>query len=121
MCNVVTFKIGDRTVSIADIKKNHIENTAEKAVACSQIDKIILFGSAISESCSEKSDIDIAVFGSLPESCMLKSKSYKNFVRELFKYDYTQDYDILYFNTLKDNNAAILDNINAGEVLYEKA
>ena len=113
MCKIVTFKIGDKIINAADIKKSYIENIAEKAKGCNLIDKVVLFGSATSENCTKESDIDIAVFGRQSESRTLRSQSYKNFVRELFKYDYSQDYDILYFDSTRNNNASILNDISS--------
>lgn len=121
MCKVVSFKVGDRTVRAADIKKEYIINAADKAKDCSAIDKLVLFGSSTGENCTGNSDIDLAVFGSRSESSVMKSKAYKTFVRELFKYDFSQNYDVLYFDSTKDNRSPILEDINKGVVLYEKA
>ena len=121
MCKIVSFNVGGRTIKAADIKKDYIVNAANIAKDCAAIDKVILFGSSASENCTDRSDIDLAVFGTLSESTMLRSKSYKNFVRELFKYDFNQNYDVLYFDSTKANNSPILEDINNGVVLYEKA
>lgn len=121
MCKVVSFKVGDKTIRAADIKKEYIINAADKAKDCSAIDKLVLFGSSISENCTGSSDIDLAVFGKQSENRMMKLKSYKTFVRELFKYDFSQNYDVLYFDSTKDNHSRILEDINKGVVLYEKA
>ena len=87
---------------------------------CDQINKIVLFGSATEERCTNQSDIDIAVFGNLTESRMLKSKSYKNFVRGILSYDLSQDYDILYFREGSAKDLPIQKEVNRGVVLYEK-
>ena len=121
MCKIVNFNIGGRIICAADIKKSYIKNIAEKASGCDLIEKVVLFGSATNENCTEDSDIDIAVFGGQSEARVLRSKSYKNFVRELFKYDYSQDYDILYFDSSKDYNTLILNDISNGQILYEKS
>ena len=121
MCRVITFKIGDKTVKAAEIKKDYLMNIANLAKDCASIDRVILFGSATGADCTGESDIDIAVFGKKTESQMLKSKDYKSFIRNIFKYDFSQDYDVLYFESEKQNHGAIIDNINKGEVLYEKA
>ena len=121
MCKVITFKIGDRTVKAADIKKEYILNIANQAKDCAAIDRVVLFGSATGTNCTSESDIDIAVFGKKTESQMLKSQDYKNFIRAIFKYDFSQDYDVLYFESKKQNRSSIFDDINKGEILYEKA
>ena len=122
VCRIVSFKIGNRTIKAAEMKRAYIENIAEKARACDNIDRVILFGSATGENCTKESDIDIAVFGKVPENRMLKSKAYKDFVRSLFRYDYSQDYDILYFDTTRNTTGvSVLGDIDNGEILYEKA
>lgn len=121
MCKVISFKIGDRIVRAADIKKEYIINAANKAKDCSAIDKLVLFGSSTSENCTRNSDIDLAVFGKCSESSMMKSKDYKAFVRDLFRYDFNQNYDVLYFDSTKSDYSSILNDINKGVVLYEKA
>lgn len=121
MCNIISVRIGNKKVKVADIKKDYIMNIAEKAKACESIDRIMLFGSALNEQCTQKSDIDIAVFGKVPEGRMLKSKDFKQFVGDVFRYDYNQNYDILYFDSNRLRNLSILNDINKGELLYEKA
>ena len=121
MCKIISFKVDGRTIRAADIKKDYIVNAADKAKDCAAIDKLVLFGSSTSENCTDRSDIDLAVFGTLSERSMLRSKSYKNFVRELFKYDFNQNYDVLYFDSTRDSDSPILKDIDKGVVLYEKA
>ena len=59
MCKVVQVKIGNKTVNVADLKEKNIYNIAEAAKQCKYIERIVLFGSSISERCEEDSDIDI--------------------------------------------------------------
>ena len=80
----------------------------------------MLFGSTLEERCKDISDIDIAIFGNQTESCFLKSKQFEQFERELYGYGNFQDYDILYFQNGKKQNAKILEDIQAGEVIYRK-
>ena len=60
MCKLDPYKDGR---FVADIKLRHIDNIAEQAKEAKNIRRIMLFGSALEERCSERSDIDIAVFG----------------------------------------------------------
>jgi len=120
MSKVVSFRVGDRTVKAADIKKEYIINAAEKAKNCKAIEKLVLFGSSTGENCTGDSDIDLAVFGRVSERNMLRSNEYKAFVRGLFRYDFSQNYDVLYFDSTKDYHSPILEDIHKGIVLYEK-
>ncbi len=115
MCRLVMYKNGQY---IADIKYNYIENIAKQAEKCRNISKIILFGSSIEERCTDESDIDIAVFGSLSKSKYLRSKEFKKFQDELFMYDLNQDYDILYFCENDKSEDAIMNDINQGTEIY---
>ena len=72
MCKMVPFE-GDKQV--ADIKLHHIRNIVDQASAAKNINRIMLFGSATEERCSDSSDIDIAVFGNMTKSSYLKSLS----------------------------------------------
>lgn len=122
MCKVVSMNIGDRDIKVADIKEKYIRNIAEVAQRSGIFDRVILFGSSIDERCKEDSDIDIAVFGDETEYKMLRSKKYDVFRSQLRSYDEgDQAYDILYFKTDSPRNkSAILNDIYAGEILYEK-
>ena len=119
MCRLV--KVNDNY--IADIKKKYILNIAEQAKKCSNIHRIVLFGSALEERCTDRSDIDIAVFGKKSQSEYLRSKEFKDFQRQLFAFegDFTQDYDILYFCEDKPANDPILAHINQGAEIYRRA
>ena len=119
MCKVIEVQIGDRIVKVADIKSKYLNNIADSAKECPLIDKVILFGSSIEDRCTEESDIDIAVFGSQPKGKALTSKQFMKFADKLSGFDdFLQSYDILYFKTGKQDDSAILAEINRGEVLY---
>lgn len=120
MCRVIETKIDDRTIRVADIKEKYIRNIVESAKACDYIDRVVLFGSGITEHCTEESDIDLAVFGNQPETKCLRSKSYIRFANALSKNDRYQRYDILYFKTGTKNDSVIMNDINNGEVLYAR-
>jgi predicted nucleotidyltransferase len=120
MCKLIEFDNGSY---VADIKHKYIANIAQQAKQCSNISRIVLFGSALETRCTERSDIDIAVFGKKKQNEYLRSKEFKNFQRQLFTFgnDFSQDYDILYFCEEKNNTDAILDDINKGTEIYRRA
>ena len=119
MCKVVEVKVGNRHVRVADIKKKYLNNIVKSAEACNYIDKVVLFGSCIEDRCTDESDIDLAVFGNQSKSKTLKSKQFIEFANKLSSYDdFLQTYDILYFKEGKEDDSAILEEINKGEVLY---
>ena len=121
MCRVVKMKIGDRSIKVAEIKKKYIHNIIDAASKCSYIDRVILFGSSTMERCTESSDIDIAVFGSVSKGRALTSRSYRDFAGQLYAFDdYNQGYDILYFKSGKNYTDRIVNDIEKGEVLYAR-
>lgn len=121
MCKLVDFNTNFGTVcKVADIKKDYISNILKNASVCSDIDKIILFGSTLEERCKDISDIDIAIFGDKTESRFLKSKQFEQFERELYGFGEFQDYDILYFQNGRKKEAKVLEDIRSGEVIYQK-
>lgn len=121
MCKLTNIKIADRQIRVADIKKKYIPNIISSAAACDYIDKVVLFGSSISEDCTEESDIDIAVFGNQPKAKCLRSASYLRFVSNLSTFDnLSQRYDILYFKSGKKDRSFIMNEINKGVVLYAR-
>ena len=121
MCKLVEMKMGNRRIRVADIKQKYIKNIADAAEQCDYIDKVILFGSSITERCTEHSDMDLAVFGNQPETKCLTSKKYRTFTRRLYQFDdHAQPYDILYFKTGGNAKSFILKDIEKGEVLYER-
>ena len=121
MCRVVTMNVGNRRFRVADIKKKYMNNIIDAATKCDIIEKVILFGSSIENRCKESSDIDIAVFGKQIRSKALSSKKYENFTRQIYAFNgFDQDYDILYFKSGSNVKSMIMDDIQKGEMLYER-
>ena len=120
MCRIINLDIGDRSVSVADIKSEYIKNIVDCVSLCNLIDKIVLFGSAIEDRCREDSDIDIAIFGKESKGKMFKDRSYNNYINSILSYGDIQDYDILYFDSKKKYDSAIMHDIENGEVLFER-
>jgi predicted nucleotidyltransferase len=124
MCKLIVGKTNkEKDFKAADIKMNCIQNIINVAPKCRSIHKIVLFGSSIEERCTERSDIDIAIFGSMSEYRFLTSNSYGVFADSLFAYaDFLQDYDILYFKegVKKYDRCDIMRDIMSGEVIYER-
>lgn len=119
MCNLVNMQSGTgETIRVADIKKKYIENIIANAHLCKYIKKIVLFGSSIREDCTDESDVDIAIFGTVQENRCLTSSSYLKFLNSLFEFDFSQHYDTLYFDLNKKYSDRILYDIEQGEVLY---
>ena len=115
MCRMVQYKNGR---DVAEIKYHHIENITRLAKNCKNISRIVLFGSSLEHRCTDRSDIDIAVFGDQTKGKYLKSKEFKDFQRQIFLYDMNQDYDILYFTDGKKGNDLIMQDISAGLEIY---
>ena len=115
MCSLAKLNNG---VSVASIKKDHIDNIIENASECSDIDKIILFGSSASTKCDEGSDIDIAVFSQKPRMKFMSSKSFRMFIDKVYGFDENQSYDILYFKTGQQYKDAIYGEVMKGSVIY---
>lgn len=120
MCNLVKLKCGKM---VAEVKKSYIENIADCTKHCKNINRIILFGSALETRCTERSDIDIAVFGDKPKTAYLKSKEFREFQRKLFSFggSFTQDYDVLYFNDKEKYRGNILSAIENGAKIYRRS
>lgn len=108
--------------SVAEIKYSFIENIIAQAEKCKNISRIMLFGSAVEERCSDRSDIDIAVFGVQTKNRYLRSKEFKDFQRSLFVFDdsFNQDYDILYFCDGVEYTDAIIDDVENGAEIYRR-
>ena len=118
MCRMVQYSDGNY---VADIKINHLKNISKQAESCGNITKIILFGSSLEERCTDRSDIDIAVFGKQTKGKYLLSKEYMEFRKRLFQYDLDQDYDILYFCDGQKYTDPIMADINRGTEIYRRS
>ena len=118
MCRLVSIGNGQ---FVADIKHKHIKNIAKLAGECKNISRIVLFGSSLEERCTEKSDIDIAVFGKKKKNRFLDSKEFRLFQDKIFMFDMNQDYDILYFCDDQEYNDAIMTDIKQGAEIYRRA
>lgn len=98
MCKMAVITINDKTIRVAEIKIPAIRNAVEKISKLKFIDRAILFGSALTNDCTEDSDIDIAMFGSIYNSQYLKRKDVARFFHELLNgTEKSESYDILYF------------------------
>ena len=117
MCKLDPYKDGR---FVADIKLRHIDNIAEQAKEAKNIRRIMLFGSALEERCSERSDIDIAVFGTKAKGSYIDSKEFREFKRGLFRFDWDQDYEVLYFKDDEDCKAAIMTDIRRGVEIFRR-
>lgn len=121
MCRLVEIETSfGTTCKVADIKEGYIKNILKNARACTVIEKIILFGSVITEECTDKSDIDIAIFGNDKEMRVLRSREYREFTSQIYNYGEFQDYDILYFELNREQKSNIMSDINQGTVIYRK-
>ena len=119
MCSLLEINKG---IYVADIKAKYVLNIIENAKKCLNIDRIMLFGSATNTRCNEYSDIDIAVFGSKKKNLYLRTKEYRRFLESIFSFDgeFFQDYDILYFESDKEYNDLIIEDINNGVEIYRR-
>ena len=121
MCSVTEMKIGNRQIHVADIKQKYVTNIIDAARACNYIDKIVLFGSGTEERCTAESDIDLAIFGNQTKYKCLTSRKYRDFTEKLYSYDnHNQAYDLLYFKTGGKYSGRIMDDIEKGQVLYDR-
>ena len=117
MCKLVPYKDGQ---DVAEIKLKHIKNVSTQAEKCKNISRIMLFGSSVEERCTDRSDIDIAVFGKIPKAKYLASSEFRKFQDQLFLYDLNQDYDILYFCEGQDYTDPIMTDIKRGTEIYRR-
>ena len=117
MCRLVKYKGGR---AVADIKMKYLDNIVEQAEKCEHVQRIMLFGSALEERCTDRSDIDIAVFGDQTKGKYLQSKEFMDFQGKVFQYGFEQDYDILYFQEGKKYDDQILVDINQGAEIFRR-
>ena len=118
MCKLAALGSGSM---VAEIKLPYIEHIVSLASECKHISRIMLFGSSTEERCTDLSDIDIAVFGDLSKGKYYASKEYRDFVDRIFEFDFSQDYDILYFKEGSKQQAPILDDVSRGVEIYRRA
>ena len=120
MSKLVDMKINDKIIKIADVKHKYIQNIMECARDYRFIDKVVLFGSSLTEECNEDSDVDIAIFGNMSQAQCYRLKAYAEMLRKIYGYDFAQEYDILYFQSGKKYKDAIFEDVMKGVVLYER-
>ncbi len=117
MCKMVPY---EENGYVAEIKLPHIKNITEQAKKTKHIQRIMLFGSTLEERCTGDSDIDIAVFGDKTRGRYLDSKEFNLFKSGLFRFDWEQNYDVLYFTEGHDNGSEIMMNINNGVEIFKR-
>ena len=125
MCKLVTIENSNGAkIEIADIKAEIIKEIISLAHTCDKIDYIYVFGSTVEESCTDKSDIDIAIISNVTRSKLFQNKSYNEFTNKLYDINRNQDYDILQFNSLdairNSDDFVCRDIIDKGKLLYER-
>ena len=118
MCKLVPYKDGR---FVAEIKLDYINNISEQAAKTKYISRVMLFGSSLEERCIESSDIDIAVFGSKVSSRYIDSAEFHRFTNSVYKFDWNQNYDILYFKEGKEYKDNIMKFIDKGIEIYRRA
>lgn len=63
MCKLVPFKAQTgKTVMVADIKVDKLNKYLEMFPKLTSIDKVVLFGTALSDRCTEESALDLLLF-----------------------------------------------------------
>ena len=117
MCKMVPYQNGGY---VAEIKLPHIRNISEQARKAKGIYRIMLFGSSLEERCTQNSDIDIAVFGTKTKGKYIDSKEFRDFKSSLFRFDWDQDYDVLYFKEGDVYQDAIMSDISQGVEIFRR-
>lgn len=114
-------------ILVSEYKKRQIEEIIEKASSCELIDQIILFGSTISDSCTENSDIDIVVISKASVSKLSQNKRYRAYSNMIYGIDnFKTEFDVLYFSSYEDiinkkEKAMICKEIaEKGKIIYIK-
>ena len=115
MCELAKTSNG---VNVAANKKAYIDNIIDNANSCKNLDRIVLFGSSTGTECTDESDIDIAVFSDVAQAKFLSSKSFRDFMKKVYMFDFGQSYDVLYFKTGKKYKEPIFDEVMKGSVIY---
>lgn len=127
MCNLVTIKsnIGE-SIQVADIKAELIEKIIALAPMCEKIDYIYLFGSSLEERCTDNSDIDIAIISSDTVNRLSSNKRFVKFMEAIYNLDFEQEYDRLYFSSVKEIEAKkqsvpiCKELIQKGKIIYRR-
>jgi len=98
-----------------------------KASSCELIDQIVLFGSALSDSCKEDSDIDVVVISKAGVSKLSQNKRYRAYWNMIYGIDdFKTEFDVLYFSSYEDilkkkETAMICKEIaEKGKIIYTK-
>ena len=127
MCKLIKVKTNyDSSVMVADYKADTIRFIIDIAKYCSDIDAIMLFGSALEERCKERSDIDIVIFSKKTVNALSSKKSFDEFKRQLYFRDLSQEYDFLYFKSIdeiyqKIDKAPIFKELaEKGKIIYKR-
>lgn len=127
MCRLVTLQTNYGTnVNVAEIKKNHIENILNSAPLCKQISAIMLFGSSLEERCTNNSDIDLVIISDSSLNKLSQTKAFDKFMNNLYSYDTEQEYDRIYFKSIKeieekkDDIPICNELIQKGKVIYRR-
>lgn len=127
MCKLIKVNTNyDSSVMVADNKAEIIRFIIDAAKNCSDIDAIMLFGSALEERCKEKSDIDIVIISPKTLNALSSKKSFDEFKRQLYFYDMSQEYDFLYFKSIdeiyqKVDKAPIFKELaEKGQIIYKR-
>ncbi len=127
MCQLAVLHTNFNTsVEVAENKLGLINHVIFCAAKCSKIDAIILFGSALSNNCSDKSDIDLAIISNTSINVLSKNKSFAEFKKNIYLQDMSQEYDFLYFHSLdeienKRNDHLICNELSKkGKIIYRK-
>lgn len=125
MCKLVSIQANTGVkIKVADIKAKTLEQIIILASLCDKIEYIFLFGSAIEERCTNKSDIDIAIVSNVTRSKLFIAKDYNQFTSDLYNLDSEQEYDILQFNSIdaikKSKDFVCKDIMEKGKLLYKR-
>ncbi len=100
------------TSSISKIKRATVENMIKVAQENSDIRRMIVFGSSVTDRCTESSDIDLC----LDIDCDIKSISLYHTLSKMGKLcDF--NYDILFYDRVKGHIKEEID--EKGVVVYE--
>lgn len=113
-------RLSNTNIYVSELKLKYVEYIISICKNFDFIDKVILFGSTLEERCKESSDIDIIIIGTKTKSKCLDSSSFRGFKKLLFEFDFSQEYDILYTNSLSKFSIELQDNLKRGVVIYEK-